>query len=302
MREQIPIYVDFKTSFEDVQLLRSEMTKFVNDSENNRDYFPEVDIQVLGLAEMNKLELQVEILHKSNWANEAVRASRRSKFLCALVLALRRVPINGPGGGGAALGDSTNPSYSVAISDSTAAQNKSKDTAEKEAARLVPSKKLDAKSDDKNAGHALERKAVNVLTDRSPAIDNTRDDPSTSRDPDRAQGESTDLEEVRTILRRETTQGRRKSAHHRSMQSLRSVQRSPSAKSARSFRSQIGGDTTRPPVPPESTRPPMPLTSGAGVPLSPGPGSAHGQKRSDESAKALPQIPPMNYQLPQHQR
>jgi len=34
-----------------------------------------------------------------NWSNETVRAARRSKFMCALVLALRKVPDLSPGGG-----------------------------------------------------------------------------------------------------------------------------------------------------------------------------------------------------------
>jgi small-conductance mechanosensitive channel len=105
MREQLSIFVDFGTTFEDIQLLRNEMSKFVTDKDNVRDFQPNVEIEVVGIGKMESLELRVEIQHKSNWANESVRASRRSRFMCALVLALRKVPIYGPSGSGPALGE-----------------------------------------------------------------------------------------------------------------------------------------------------------------------------------------------------
>jgi hypothetical protein len=143
MRERITLAVDFGTSFADIQLLKAEMERFVRDKDNSRDFQPDVDIEVIGLGNMDKLELRIEIRHKSNWSNESVRASRRSKFMCALVLAVRKVPIYGPGGGAAALGDPANPSYSVAISDELAQEYRKKAAADKEAQRLVPVSQLE---------------------------------------------------------------------------------------------------------------------------------------------------------------
>lgn len=142
MREQLTLTVDFGTTFADIQLLKSEMQKFVRDKENCRDFQPDVDIEVLGLGNMDKLELRVEIRHKSNWSNETVRAARRSKFMCALVLAVRKIPIYGPGGGGAALGDMSNPTYSVSISDEQAKANRDKAAADKEAKRMIPTSEM----------------------------------------------------------------------------------------------------------------------------------------------------------------
>ena len=82
MREQLSIYVDFGTSLEDVQLLRNEMQAFVTDKENSRDFQPDINVEITGIASMDKMELKVEIRHKSNWSNETVRAARRSKFMC----------------------------------------------------------------------------------------------------------------------------------------------------------------------------------------------------------------------------
>lgn len=60
--------------------------------------------------------------------------------MCALVLALRKVPIFAPGGGGLSLGDPGNPSYSVAISDEMAAQAREKAAKDADTARLHPMK------------------------------------------------------------------------------------------------------------------------------------------------------------------
>ena len=64
MREQLSMYISFDTTLEDVQLLKSEMRNFVLDKENARDFQPDIDVEVTGIAEMNKMELKVEIRHK----------------------------------------------------------------------------------------------------------------------------------------------------------------------------------------------------------------------------------------------
>jgi hypothetical protein len=56
--------------------------------------------------------------------------------MCALVFSLRKVPIFGPGGGCAPLGDPTNPSYSVAASDKIAAKSRNEAAKDADAARL----------------------------------------------------------------------------------------------------------------------------------------------------------------------
>ena len=64
MREQLLIYIHFDTTLEDIQLLRNEMQAFVLDKDNCRDFQPDVEVEVTGISEMNKLELKVEIRHK----------------------------------------------------------------------------------------------------------------------------------------------------------------------------------------------------------------------------------------------
>ncbi|KAF1812813.1 hypothetical protein P152DRAFT_396145 [Eremomyces bilateralis CBS 781.70] len=198
MREPISISVSFDTSFEDLALLKSELTAFVTHKDNCRDFQPDLDVELLSVGDMSKLELRVDMRTKSNWSNETLRTARRSKFMSALVLALRKVPIYGPGGGGLSLGDAGNPSYSVAITPDTAEQNKKTAADTMDAKRMVPAnpKPDDSTSPGSNTafasspgsndpppqGHSTgiaphaELSAMNTLTSRPVGYDRARDD------------------------------------------------------------------------------------------------------------------------------
>ncbi|KAK4892423.1 hypothetical protein LTR27_009079 [Elasticomyces elasticus] len=138
MKERLSINVAATTSMEDVLALRNELNKFVAAPENKRDFMPELDIELRNLNDLDKLELRVEIRHKSNFANEQLRNARRNKFMVELLAATRRVPIEPPGGSAPALGDPANPAYSVAVSNVEAESFRSKHTTEAEAKRLFP--------------------------------------------------------------------------------------------------------------------------------------------------------------------
>ena len=249
MREQLLIYVSFDTTLEDIQLLRNEMRTFVTDKENSRDFQPNIDVEITGIASMDKMELKVEIRHKSNWSNETVRAARRSKFMCALVLALRRIPIYAPGGGSAALGSADQPSYTVAVSDEQASASRATYDKTKDAKRLFPVNKEDPDEKELKKGRTTstdtldqrdsatppplrfrqapepESSAVCSLNSRHPAADTAHNasdliEPTTPKssvtrsvsgategtDLDRAAS----VEEVRGMLRRESTRGKRR--------------------------------------------------------------------------------------------
>ncbi len=239
MREELLIYVHFDTTLEDIQLLRQQMQNFVRDKDNCRDFLPDIEVEVTGIAEMNKLEVQVELKHKSNWANETIRAARRSKFMCALVLALRKIPIYAPGGGDAMLGSSDKPSYSVTVSDEQAAASHETFAATKEGKRLIPTKKptpnpftastsVDVNPDPRDPTTTsplryrlppiAETAALNDINSRDPAADTAQDIGSPERSPPtRTPGSSTsshdrdaNLEEVRGLLRRQSTRGKRR--------------------------------------------------------------------------------------------
>ena len=255
MREQLFMYIAFDTSLEDVQLLKDEMQAFVRDKENSRDFQPDIDMEITGIAEMNKLELRVEIRHKvnpssprfqlmrltdvllqSNWANETIRAARRSKFMCALVLAIRKIPINPPGGADAPLGSADKPTYSVAVSDAEAAAARAAYAKKQDGKRLVPKKDppppiTDYGSTTDVPDHIdpatppplryrsptiTETAALTSLNARHPAADTAASPKDLDIDthiPERDSSDlarSTSIEEVRGLLRRQSTRGKRR--------------------------------------------------------------------------------------------
>ncbi|KAK4547637.1 hypothetical protein LTR36_000594 [Oleoguttula mirabilis] len=226
MSEQLEIDVSFDTSFDDLQTLKNELQKFVTDKDNSRDFQPEIELGILGTSDQSKLMLQVEVKHKSNWANETIRQARRSKFMCALVSALRTVPIYAPGGGGEVQGSAANPNYGVTINDNIAKQNVAKAAETKEGKRMVPTKKIEEAMNSmspiasgKSGAAGLtshDNKVVDDLTSRNPAYDPARDEAWTSSREDtstlgdRPSIDPQDLEDVRGLLRRGSTRGKRK--------------------------------------------------------------------------------------------
>ena len=164
--------------------------------------------------------------------------------MCALVLALRKVPIYAPGGGDAALGSSDKPTYSVTVTDAEAAASREAFAKTKEGKRLVPSKKPDEPQPVKPLSKGTtatdvpdphdsampsplryrlptldESAALQDLNARSPAAD-TAHHRADSVDSDFiASGSTTphdahhsaELEEVRGLLNRQSTHGKRKS-------------------------------------------------------------------------------------------
>jgi len=214
MKEVIDVNVSFDTSFEEIELLRMEMENFVRSPENSRDFQPDIGISVGGVGDLDKLTLKVVIKHKSNWHNEMVRATRRSKFMCALTLALKRVPINGPGGGGDALGGPKNPTYAVAVSDDFAAQAREKSEKEKEEKKLA-NQLAEGTAGDSSAKVAEER-AVDDLNASDPVTEALEEwgyeNTLNSRDPSADRKRATEIEAARRDFTnaRESQRGRRK--------------------------------------------------------------------------------------------
>ncbi|KAI1803126.1 Mechanosensitive ion channel-domain-containing protein [Daldinia bambusicola] len=220
MKEVIDINVSYDTSFEDIELLRLEMEKFVQAPENARDFQPDISISVAGVGDLDKLQLKIAIKHKSNWHNEAIRATRRSKFMCALTLALKKVPIYAPGGGGEALGGPSNPSYSVSVSDAEAAAARDKAAKEKEEKRFVPAPPARNPSTASKFGKPEDREAkaaqgFNTLDPVRAAADNwgyNRDDSPDSLEDPIERKRSTEIESLRLDLHKHESQrsGRRR--------------------------------------------------------------------------------------------
>jgi len=108
-REQSTIFVDIKTSFVDLMFLRNELTAFLK--ANPRDFLPALSLSIISINDLNRIELQVRVVHKSNWSEEALRAMRSNKLMCALLAAARKIPLDKPGG--VKLGSEGCPIYQV---------------------------------------------------------------------------------------------------------------------------------------------------------------------------------------------
>ncbi|KAJ8064691.1 hypothetical protein OCU04_007012 [Sclerotinia nivalis] len=216
MKEQLDMFISFDTTLEDVELLRTEMEAFVRHPDNSRDFQSDVVLEAVGIGNMDKLQLKVEIRHKSNWHNETVRAARRSKFMCALVLALRKIPINAPGGGGDALGGPANPNYSVAVTDEWAAEARDKSSATKDSKRLVPTTPLRNTNPDLDPIDT-EEEAAEHLNARRPGLDFAHSNSYNDSDDVATLGEDNfdQYGNSRTsLLKRASTRGRRKPGEH----------------------------------------------------------------------------------------
>ncbi len=228
MTEQIMIDVAFETTFDDLQILKNELAAFVMDKENSRDFYADVDIDIVGTTDQSKLTIMAEVKHKSNWANESIRRSRRSKFMCALVSALKAVPVYPPGGGVDVAGTAANPTYTVGISHGEAKEHADESSQDREKSRLVPVKKIEEAKERlspvtsrvaRTGGTGMpdsEARVIDELTSRNPAIDPARDEAWTSSREDsstlgeRPSVDQSDLDQLSGMLRRESTRGKRK--------------------------------------------------------------------------------------------
>ncbi|KAM7220856.1 Mechanosensitive ion channel domain containing protein [Rhypophila decipiens] len=213
MKECIDVNVAFDTSFEDIELLRLEMEQFVRAPENSRDFQPDISISVGGVGDCDKLTLKLVIKHKSNWHNDAVRATRRSKFMCALTMALKRVPIHPPGGANDALGGPKNPAYSVTVTDEFAATAREMSEKEKEAKRLA--NQMLERSNSTTSSKEAEKRAAEDINTVNPVADGLDDwgydNTLNSRDVSADRGRATNIEAARRDFQagRESQRGRR---------------------------------------------------------------------------------------------
>jgi small-conductance mechanosensitive channel len=116
-KQALSITVDFRTTFKDLSFLRTELEAFLTHPDNRRDYLPGLGLSIVAVHDLSKMELRCAFTHKGNWSNEQLRAARSMRFMCALIAAVRKVPLAKPGGLSPSLGDEGKPAYTVMITD-----------------------------------------------------------------------------------------------------------------------------------------------------------------------------------------
>ncbi|KAK9491196.1 Mechanosensitive ion channel-domain-containing protein [Lipomyces doorenjongii] len=196
MQQVITIPVHFDTTMDDIELLHEELVNFVKC--NSRDFYPEVNITVSDIPALDRMELRFSVRHKSNMANETLRAQRQNKFMCELIAACKKVPLYPPNVGDPVLGSFGQPTYSVMISDQEAQQRFAKAMKDKDDIKFKP-QPADAIAAEINVS-AESGKSTGVELTNSARLSHGPRDSITER----ASVESQD------IVRRQPTTGRRK--------------------------------------------------------------------------------------------
>ncbi|CCU81290.1 mechanosensitive ion channel [Blumeria hordei DH14] len=94
LAEAIPVTVKFGTTLEQIESLRERMLEFV--ASESREYQKNILTELTTIYEVYSITLNVVFFYKSNWQNELLRLQRRNKFICALMITMNELNIEGP--------------------------------------------------------------------------------------------------------------------------------------------------------------------------------------------------------------
>ena len=92
--EAIPLVLKFGTSLEQIEGLRNRLLEFVK--AEKREYQSNILTELRQIDEVHAITVNVIFFFKSNWQNEGLRLQRRNKFICALMVAMQELGIEGP--------------------------------------------------------------------------------------------------------------------------------------------------------------------------------------------------------------
>ena len=94
LAEAVPIVIKFGTTLEQIEGLRNKLLEFVKSEK--REYQGNILTEMRQVTEVHSLTLNVVFFYKSNWQNEGLRLARRNKFICALMVCMQELGIEGP--------------------------------------------------------------------------------------------------------------------------------------------------------------------------------------------------------------
>lgn len=94
LAEAVSITVKFGTTLAQIEELRERLLTFV--SGENREYQSNILTELRDVTEAYSISLNVIFFYKSNWQNELLRLQRRNKFICALMVTMQDLGIEGP--------------------------------------------------------------------------------------------------------------------------------------------------------------------------------------------------------------
>ena len=94
LAEALPVVIRFGTSLQQIESLRNQLLEFVKSE--RREYQPNILTELRDVTEVYSLTVNIVFFYKSNWQNELVRLQRRNKFICAMMIAMKELNIEGP--------------------------------------------------------------------------------------------------------------------------------------------------------------------------------------------------------------
>lgn len=94
LAEAVPVTVKFGTTLEQIDTLRQRLLEFVGSE--NREYQKNILTELTTIYEAYSITMNVVFFYKSNWQNELLRLQRRNKFICALMVTMTELGIEGP--------------------------------------------------------------------------------------------------------------------------------------------------------------------------------------------------------------
>ena len=94
LAEALPVVIRFGTNLQQIESLRNQLLEFVKSE--RREYQPNILTELRDVTEVYSLTVNIVFFYKSNWQNELVRLQRRNKFICAMMIAMKELNIEGP--------------------------------------------------------------------------------------------------------------------------------------------------------------------------------------------------------------
>jgi len=94
LAEAVPLTVKFGTTLDQIDELRTRLLEYVK--VEKREYQPNILTEIRDIVEAYSVNLNVVFFYKSNWQNELLRLQRRNKFICAMMVSMQEIGIEGP--------------------------------------------------------------------------------------------------------------------------------------------------------------------------------------------------------------
>lgn len=94
LAEAVHISIKFGTTLEQIEGLRSKLLEFVKSEK--REYQGNILTELRDIVDVHSMNLNVVFFYKSNWQNEGLRLARRNKFICAMMVCMQELGIEGP--------------------------------------------------------------------------------------------------------------------------------------------------------------------------------------------------------------